>query len=185
MTGSDQDLWQKIKQGNKKAFEIVYKSHFTSLCLYAYGLIPDKEFVKEIVNDVFLKIWDKRLEIDIKYGIKSYLYRCVHNSCIDYLSLKKEIRQNQKISITDGVKELIGEDEDYIFDQLHLNTLEADVMKSIEQLAPRCREVFMLSRFDLLSYREISEKLNISVNTVKTQMSRALDSLRVQLKEYL
>jgi RNA polymerase sigma-70 factor, ECF subfamily len=69
--------------------------------------------------------------------------------------------------------------------QISMKNLEIDVMKSIDQLPPRCKEIFMLSRFELLSYTEISEKLNISVNTVKTQMSRALDSLRVKLQKHL
>lgn len=78
MAMSTQNLWQKVRKGNIKAFETLYKSYFPSLCLYSYGLIPDEGLVEEIVNDVFLKFWDKRREIDIQYGIKPYLFRCVH-----------------------------------------------------------------------------------------------------------
>jgi RNA polymerase sigma-70 factor (family 1) len=179
------NLWRKIKEGDLKAFEFLYHSYFPPLCMYAFGFIPDEEFVKEIVNDVFLKIWNKRREIDIIYGIKSYLYRCVHNQCIDHLAIKKEFVQHKKVSISDKIIELTGQDEEYILMQISMKNLEIDVMKSIDQLPPRCKEIFMLSRFELLSYTEISEKLNISVNTVKTQMSRALDSLRVKLQKHL
>lgn len=185
MKDSAQNLWREVKTGDKKAFETLYKSYFSSLCLYAFSIIPDEELVKEIVNDVFLKIWQKLGDIDIKHGIKPFLYRCVHNSCIDYLELKKGLRQDQMINISDKHKELIGQNEEYIFEQLSFHEVEKDVMKSIDQLPPHCKEIFLLSRFELLTYNEISEKLNISVNTVKTQVSRALDSLRTNLKKYL
>ena len=179
------NLWKKVKKGNIKAFEILYKCYFPSLCLYSYGLIPDAELVKEIVNDVFLKIWDKRSEIDIQCGIKPYLFRCVHNACLDHLRLKRNLRQYQKTDITDKISELADPDEEYIFQQIALKRLENDVSMSIDQLPDKCREIFILSRYELLSYTEISERLNISVNTVKTQISRALDILRVNLKKYL
>ncbi len=182
---STQNLWQKVKKGNIRAFEILYKCYFPSLCLYSYGLIPDEELVKEIVNDVFLKIWDKRTEIDIQYGIKPYLFRCVHNACLDHRRLKKNIKQYQTIDISDKIRELADPDEDYLLQQIALKKLEEDVTFSIDQLPARCKEIFILSRYELLSYTEISEKLNISVNTVKTQISRALDSLRISLKRYL
>ena len=185
MSISTPSLWQKVKKGNIKAFEILYKSYYPSLCLYSYGLIQDEELVKEIVNDVFLKVWDKRREIDIQYGVKPYLFRCVHNACLDHMRLKKNIRHYQMIGISDEIRELTDPDEEYIFKQIALKRLEKDVTASVEKLPDRCKEIFILSRYELLSYTEISERLNISVNTVKTQISRALDSLRVSLKKYL
>ncbi len=185
MVMSTQNLWQKVKKGNIRAFEILYKCYFPCLCLYCYGVIPDEEIVKEIVNDVFLKIWDKRRDIDIQYGIKPYLFRCVHNACLDYKRLKKNTRQNQIIDISDEIRELADPDEEYIYQQITLKRLEKDVTASIDKLPDKCKEIFILSRYELLSYTEISERLNISVNTVKTQISRALDSLRVSLRKYL
>lgn len=178
-------LWQRVRKGNLKAFETLYKRYFTALCLYAHGLLHDEELAREIVNDVFLKLWNKRIEIDIKTGIKPYLYRCIHNSCVDKLKLKKCINNNQLVEITDKIKDLTGQDEEYILKQISFEYLEKDVTSSIDQLPPRCREIFLLSRFELLSYNEISEKLDISVNTVKTHMTRALDSLRESLGKYL
>jgi RNA polymerase sigma-70 factor (family 1) len=182
---STHSLWQKIKKGNIKSFESLYKNYFPSMCLYAYGIISDEELVKEIVNDVFLKIWEKRADIDVKYGIKPYLVRCVHNACLDYIKLKKYHGRNQVIDISDLKLELAIEDEEYIFQKIFIKKLEKDVKSCIDRLPPKCREVFILSRFELLSYNEISEKLNISVNTVKTQISRALIFLKDNLKEHL
>jgi RNA polymerase sigma-70 factor, ECF subfamily len=185
MAISSQNLWHKVKKGNIKAFEILYKCYFPPLCLYSYGLIPDEELVKEIVNDVFLRMWDNRTEIEILYGVKPYLFRCVHNACLDHLRLKKNLRKNKVTDISEEIRELADPDEEYIFKQIALHKLEEDVTMSIDQLPPKCREIFILSRYELLSYTEISEKLNISVNTVKTQISRALDNLRLSLREYL
>ena len=137
MAMSTQNLWQKVKKGNIKAFEILYKCYFPSLCLYSYGLIPDEELVKEIVNDVFLKIWDKRREIDIQCGIKPYLFRCVHNACLDHMRLKNNLRQYQTTVITDIIKELSDPDEEYIFQQIALKKLEENVTISIDQLPAR------------------------------------------------
>ena len=185
MTEPNFSIWFKVKKGNIKAFESLYKFYFPSLCLYAYGFVPDRELVKEIVNDVFLRIWERRTLLDIRYGIKPYLYRCVHNSCLDHLKTKKFNRQNQLVDISEKIKELPDNDDEYILTQLSLNQLEKEIMAGIDNLPQKCREVFLLSRFELLSYNEISEKLNISVNTVKTQICRALDSLRVSLRQFL
>ncbi len=185
MKDTDHNLWRKVKKGDKNAFETLYKNYFSFLCLYAFGMVHEEGLVKEIVNDVFLKIWQKREEIEIKHSIKPYLYRCVHNSCMNCLELKKRQQQDSMTGITDKIKELTGHDEEYILEQLSFPEVEKDVNKSIGQLPPQCRKVFLLSRFEMLTYNEISERLNISVNTVKTHMSRALESLRNSLRKYL
>ncbi len=87
--------------------------------------------------------------------------------------------------LSDRLTELEASDHEYILEQIALNNLEKDVIKSIDKLPPRCKEIFNLSRFELYSNTEISEKLNISVNTVKTHISKALESLRANLKKYL
>lgn len=186
MKDPDQYIWWKIKKGDKKAFEVLYKSYYSCLCLYAYGLIADEEFVKEIVNDVFLKVWEKRDMIQIKFGIKPYLYKSVYNSCIDNRKLIRRLRffrADDHISFK--LEEIVECDSEYIIDKIIYNELEKDVARGIDKLPGRCKEIFVLSRFELLSYIEISEKLNISVNTVKTQMSRAMERLRVELAKHI
>ncbi len=104
---------------------------------------------------------------------------------MDYLEIKKTIKKNKITSISAELLELTGDDEEFILERLILKDVEKDVLSGINKLPPQCREVFILSRYEMLSYNEISEKLNISVNTVKTQISRALESLRINLKKYL
>jgi RNA polymerase sigma-70 factor (ECF subfamily) len=185
MKATGQILWIKVKNGDLKAFELLYKSNFSALCLYAYGIVRDYEIVKEIVNDVFLKIWQKREELEIRYEIKSYLLRCVHNGCCNYLKSKSASGWSKLKEMNDNMEEIIGTNEDGLLEIMSYRDVEKDVTRSIEELPPQCREIFHLSRFDLFTYQEISEKLNISVNTVKTQISRALVQLRGSLRKYL
>lgn len=185
MTNIDKQLWDKIKGNDIKAFEQVFDKYYGVLCSYSNRLIKDEETARETVSDIFLKLWQKREQIEITQGLKPYLFRCVYNSSIDYLDATKLTRLHIKVEISDKIKELIVEDGNYILDKLNYEEVESDVWKAINQLPPQCRNIFCLSRFNLFTYNEISEKLNISVNTVKTQICRALDSLRKNLKNYL
>ena len=185
MTYSEKNLWARIKQNDKKAFESVFDLFYGSLSLYAFGIIKDEEAAREIVADVFVKIWQKRGIIEIQQGLKPYLFRSVHNACVNYLQTVNASNRKNQIELTDKFNESVADSDEYIFDKLTFDEVERDVMDAINHLPPQCREIFCKSRFDLLSYNEISEMLNISVNTVKTQISRALDSLKEQLKHYL
>jgi RNA polymerase sigma-70 factor (ECF subfamily) len=185
ITRSDKEIWEKIKNNDKKSFEILFNRYHDSLCLYAYGLVRNDEAAEEIVNDVFFKIWCKRDQIQINYGVKQYLFRSVFNASTDFIRRNLFLSRYSFVEVDSWINETIGTNEEYIFDLLENEDVQKDVMKAIEQLPPQCKAIFCLSRFDLLTYNEISEKLNISVNTIKTQMSRALDSLRKQLGKYL
>ncbi|MBN2214525.1 MAG: RNA polymerase sigma-70 factor [Bacteroidales bacterium] len=185
MALSDKEIWEKIKKSDIKSFESLFCRYHDRLCLYSNDLIRDEDVSEEIVNDVFLKIWDKRDQIQINTGIKPYLFRCVFNACIDYINLNHKITQHFDTEIDQIINELAGSDEDYIFSLLQSKEVEKDVLNAIDLLPKQCRIIFCLSRFELLTYNEISERLNISVNTVKTQISRALDSLRKKLVKYL
>ena len=181
---TDKEIWEKIKKSDTKSFESLFCRYHDQLCLYSYGLVNDEDVAEEIVNDVFLKIWTKRNQIHINIGIKPYLFRCVFNACVDYLNQNHVIKQSINSDVDQQINKLVDSNEEYIFNFLQSEEVEKDVLKAIEKLPERCRIIFYLSRFELLTYTEISERLNISVNTVKTQISRALDSLRDQLRKY-
>jgi RNA polymerase sigma-70 factor, ECF subfamily len=184
MTWSDKEIWEKIKNNDKKSFERLFNRYHDSLCLYSYGLVKNEEAAEEIVNDVFFKIWSKRDFIQINYGIRQYLFRSVFNACTDFIRQNLFLSQYSFVEVDDWMNETIETNEEDIFNLLENEDIRKDVMKAIEQLPPQCKVIFCLSRFDLLTYNEISERLNISVNTVKTQMSRSLDALRKHLAKY-
>jgi RNA polymerase sigma-70 factor, ECF subfamily len=184
MTLSDKEIWEKIRDTDKKAFEMLFNRYHDSLCLYSYGLVKNEEVAEEIVNDVFFKIWNRRSIIQINFGIKQYLFRSVFNACADYFRQAHSSSQYSFVEIDDEINSIIGINDEYIFDILDNEETQKDIMEAINQLPPQCKVIFCLSRFDLLTYAEISERLNISVNTVKTQICRALDTLRNDLHKY-
>ncbi|HEY4789698.1 MAG TPA: sigma-70 family RNA polymerase sigma factor, partial [Bacteroidales bacterium] len=108
----------------------------------------------------------------------------VFNASHDYIRHNRFLAQYSFVEVDDQIMEMVGTNEEYIFDLPDNEDIQKDVKEAIEQLPPQCKVIFCLSRFDMLTYNEISERLNISVNTVKTQMSRALESLRKQLEKY-
>ncbi|MDP4208831.1 MAG: RNA polymerase sigma-70 factor [Bacteroidota bacterium] len=182
---TDESIWEKIRNSDNKAFELMFRRFYDTLYLYALGILKNEAEAQEIVNDVFLRIWQKRDKIQINYGIKPYLFRSVFNASTDCLRQKQASGQRSFIEIDDQIMEMVGVNEEYIFNMLQLEEVEHDVHEAINQLPKQCREIFCSSRFELLTYNEISERFNISVNTVKTQIGRAIDSLRQQLGEYL
>ena len=184
MIKSDVEIWNNVKNSDERSFDLLFRRYFDMLCMYANGILKNEEASEEVVNDVFLRIWQKRDHIQIIHGIKPYLFRSVYNASADYI-VQKSTMQHYHIEIDDRIKEITGSNDEYIFNYLQGEVVEKEIMEAIEELPKQCREVFCLSRFELLTYHEISERLNISVNTVKTQISRAMDNLRKQLEKYL
>jgi RNA polymerase sigma-70 factor, ECF subfamily len=179
------EIWEKIRKGDVKSYESAFNQWYAALCLYAFRIVADEDVAKEMVSDVFLKVWQKRETIVLTYGLRPFLYRSVHNACLDYLRSAENSRHKKWIELNEKICNITGEDEGYIFNLLSYESVDNEVQRAIEKLPKQCREIFCLSRFELLTYNEISDRLNISVNTVKTQMGRALDFLRQELKHFL
>ncbi len=179
------ELWNRIKENDVKALEMAFNKFYGPLCLYSNQILNNEEIAQEIVSDLFLKLWEKRQYLQITQCLRAYLYRSVYNACLDYIKSSKATERSKWFEINEQINLIIGDDENDILDKLSIVEVEKDVYKAINQLPPQCREIFCLSRFERLTYSEISMKLDISVNTVKTQICRALDFLREYLKDYL
>ncbi len=176
----------RIKSGDQKAFEYIFKGYYSPLCLYAYDLLKDNELAQEIVQESFINFWEKRKKLEINQSLKSYLYRMIHNQCISYLRSDKT-RQTKKTVFEETIiaeQEIIKTiSDDLIIDQYFKSDIENIVETTINNLPTQCREVFLLSRFESLSHKEISKKLDISVNTIKVHISKALKRLDEALKK--
>ncbi len=187
MSSSKGDLSNKLAVHDLKAFEMLYTEHYEPLCRYAQRFVFDLDTSRGIVQDVFISIWEKRRMLLDGESMKSYLYRSVHNKCLDFLKhLKVEydyrnrwLRKYQKSG--NASFNMSGE----ALEGLITKELEEAIYSAIQNLPKKCREVFELSRYEGKKYREISEELNISVKTVETQMSRAIKSLREQLSHLM
>ena len=163
---------------DKTTFEQLFRTHFAALCSYAMNYLKDSDNAKEIVHEVFINLWEKRESIDPDKPVKSYLYTSVYNRCMNH------IRDNKKFAKLDISLARVDEQE-MVEDHNHHDELDKKIQDTIAGLPEKCREVFMLSRFEELKYNEIAEKLGISVKTVEAQMSKALKVLRESLTEFI
>lgn len=176
----ERELIESIKKGNPKSFELVFKTYYKRLCIFAFDYTRQLETAEDIVKDFFVVFWNNREKLEIKTSLSGYLFRSVRNACINYLLRNKERNKTISIEEVNWVEIKINEplSNDYPLGNLLVKETENQIFKEIEKLPERCREVFKLSRFKNLSHKEIAEQLNISENTVKVQIYRALKSLR-------
>jgi len=147
---------------------------------FAKKYLKDIDLAKEIVHEAFLKLWEKRDEVDTSKSVKSYLYTSVYNRSLNY------IRDNKKFDKTEGKTELLERAENWdSSNQMIADEIQAKITQTLDDLPEKCRQIFMMSRYEELKYKEIAEKLNISIKTVETQMTKALKALRKNLAEYM
>ena len=169
-----------IRNLDEKTIETLFRELFTGLVQFAAGYVKDGEVAREIVQEAFVNLWEKRDTIDLSKPVKAYLSTSVRNRCLNYL------RDNRKFSSSLLVLEnLPGEPVYGQSDRLVETDLKEQIGKAIAELPEKCREVFLLSRNRNMKYQEIASHLGISVKTDETQMSKALQHLRLRLSEYL
>lgn len=170
MTFSEEMQWQNIQQRDLPAFESYYKDHYKELFIASYKYVKESALAEEIVNDVFLKIWEDAEKINIETSLKAYLYRAIINRSINALNKQKRESLQQK--------ELAGLQEDrYDVKEMEVNELKVRLYKAIDELPEQCRKVFMMSRFEGRKQQEIADHLGISIKTVKNHITHALKEL--------
>ncbi|RLD59428.1 MAG: RNA polymerase sigma-70 factor [Bacteroidetes bacterium] len=161
---------------DKQAFEKLFREYFTPLMAFSRRILGDEDNAREVVHQVFIKLWERRSQIDLSTSLKSYLFTAVNNRSLNV------IRDRRKFS-SEKVPERAGEWD--VSAQIEAMELEEKIQAAIQILPERCRVIFELNRFDGLKYSEIASQLDISVKTVENQMSKALKILREQLARYL
>jgi RNA polymerase sigma-70 factor (ECF subfamily) len=169
-------IFNKIRNDDHAAFRSLFDTYYASLCHYASHFLNDDSLSEEVVQELFVKLWEKRKMLDVETSVKHYLFRAVRNGCLNQI-------QHDKVKQLHGKKlkeALMSEDpaEEYMITPEMILRLE----EGIELLPVKRREIFRLSREYGLKYREIAEKLNISVKTVEAQMGLALKALRQKIK---
>jgi RNA polymerase sigma-70 factor (ECF subfamily) len=161
-------------------YEELFRTYFVALCCFARKYVPDRDDSKEIVHSVFVNIWEKREEFDFEKPAKSYLFTSVYNRCMNHIRDRRKFVPGNEQLIIEGKNEGIINS-----DHLEAAELESKIWRIINSLPEKCKEVFVLNRFEGKKYSEIAEDLGISVKTVETQMSKALKTLRDHLTEYI
>lgn len=158
-------------------FKTAFEEYYNALCNYAYTFLNDKNICEDIVQEVFVKIWEKKQDLIGSPSLRFYLFTAVRNNC---LSRIQENRKEQFIQSDNIEKELAKlPDENQEEDASYLPLIR----KAMSLLPPKCKDVFLLSRISNLSYKEIAGMLGISIKTVENQIGKALKILRNFIKE--
>jgi RNA polymerase sigma-70 factor (ECF subfamily) len=169
-----------LAQRDETAFEQVFKTHFKRLHAYAFTILRDEADAEEMVQQVFFKIWERNENLSLTGSVSAYLYRAVHNESLNHIKHQK-VRSNHQLHIAYRMKNEV----EHPAKKILTGEMEKKIHSALNELPEQCRTIFQMSRFDELKYREIADKLGISVKTVENQMGKALKLLRAKLADFL
>jgi len=158
-------------------FENFFKRHYAYFCLFAYRYLNDRDAAEEVVQDVFVKIWEKRSLIEVKGSLTAYFNMAIKNTCLNYLKHRRVEANFAQNFVQQKKEEVISDDG--------TDELAEKIRQAIDNLPPQRKKIFLMSRYDGLKYQEIADRLQLSVKTVEAQMGLAFKQLRDQLKDYL
>ncbi len=187
MNSPEKKIINKLQLGDKEAFHFIFKKYYLPLYYYAKRITGSKENAEEVLQNTFLKFWEKSEILNIDRSLESYLYKAVYNNCVNLLKqlqIKEMHTKNykQKIIETNDFF-LLSEENNQSF--MVADELYEKIENSINKLPEQCRKIFKLSRYEGLKNKEIAKELEISLNTVIKQISIALAKLRKSLRQYL
>ena len=174
----DNQLFQAVKEGDKKAFDTLFLRYYPMLCAYAKQFV-DLEDGKEIVQDVMVWFWENKEMQTFDTSLKNYLFKSVRNRCLT-LTNRNEIKQRIQKKLPVHMEQLYEDPDFYIVEEL-AGKIETAIMRLPESY----REAFELNRFQNMTYNEIAFKLGVSPKTIDYKIQQALKILRHELKEYL
>lgn len=163
-----------------KHFEALFLEYFRPLTVYAMQYVTDQMVAEDIVHDLFMKIYENRQAHSLKTLTGSYLYRSVHNRCLNHLDHKKV-----RLDKNPDIQETLAHTPSDPFEIVSYIEFEHKYMQSLELLSPKCRKIFEMSRMEGKKNHEIAEELKISKRTVETQISLALKLMKKKLIKYL
>lgn len=164
---------------SQQAFEEVFRMHYDGLCRFAAGYLGSLEEGEEVVQQLFVKIWEQRKSLQIHTAIKSYLYGATRNACLNAIEHIK-VKQSHAAFV-----QYHGPEVSDPYAEMDALTLQEKIENAVQLLPEKCREVFSLSRMEGLKYQEIADHLGISIKTVENQLGKALKHLRHELEDYL
>ena len=176
MTPEEDNIWRSIQEKDRKAFEQYYKDHYKLFFVAAYKYLGDAGQAQEVVNDVFVTLWQTAEKVTIQSSLKAYLHKSVINRSLNLLDKNKRVRQQQQNTLR---AEESAESRD-----METNELKVRLYEAIDQLPEQCRKVFRMSRFEQLKQQEIADRLGISIKTVKNHITNALQQLKRVLDEW-
>lgn len=172
---NDIDLITALKKGNTNAYTFLVNTYHKKLCVYAYNLTNDTDLAEDIVQNVFMNIWKTKHKLKDDFVVKSYLYKSVYNEFIDQYRKNKAVLTLEKKHI-EALTYIVEEE-----DEKSLERLLLIVKKEIENLPPKCKQIFLLSKEEGLTNIEIAEYLNVSAKSVEAHITKAFATLRAAI----
>lgn len=176
----DNELLTLLRRGEISTFVDMYTTYFDSLLNYADRLLNDMETARDVVQQVYYKMWENRNSLNISLSVKAYLFKSVYHGCLNTLAHQKNIQKYEQEQLSDVYFSTIIQSPEAEI-ALWQSDIEQAIQDAIATLPEKCREVFVMSKIEGLKNREIAEKLNISEKTVERHMSIALRKLREKL----
>jgi RNA polymerase sigma-70 factor, ECF subfamily len=179
-SADDRELFARLRAGDESAFDALFRAWYAPLVRFANGMLRSEAAAEEVVQDVMLEIWRRRTDLELNSAPNAYLIRATRNRALNSIRRVRleESREPQVVAdqtrVVAATDALLAEEE-----------LATAISHAIEELPPRCKEVFLMSRREQLKYGEIAERLGITVKAVEANMGRALRTMREHLAPWL
>ena len=175
---SSNEIVVSLQKGGPDALQLLLKQFYSPLCLFAERLLKDKAASEDIVGESFIKLWHKRADFESLQNIKAFMYITVRNACLNYLKQAKRESLNQK-----QLAYITGEKEEFVLNEMIRAEVLKEIMHEIDKLPEQCGKVLRLGYLEGLRNQEIADLLHISVHTVKNQKARAIQLLKIKLRD--
>ncbi len=170
----DTELMDRLRAGDDLALKLIYKKYWNQLYTSAYNMLQDQQACEDIIQELFINLWKKREQIEIKASLKSYLFASVR------YEVYRQVRQGSvRVDIFDNIQDRLETPSEY--GSIEHKELLSYVNSIVNNLSEKCKVVYKLSREEQLSHKEIAIKLDISPKTVENHLNKALRQLRISL----
>lgn len=173
MENNDSLLFTQVSNGNKAAFDALFRKYYNQLVRFAMSYTKDGSMAEEIVQDTFVKIWENAPRITVTSTVGGYFYQAVKNHCLNHIKHETMKKKYEKEHVQEKPVEKFG-----AIENVNIVLFRQILSQAVKNLPAKCREIFEMAKFDGLSYDEISEYLEVSAKTVENQMGIALKKLR-------
>ena len=174
----DKQLMTQVVTGDLNAFEMVFRDYYKPLVRYGNTFLRDTDETEDVVQQVFVSLWEKRTQLDIHTSIRAVLYKAVQNACLNRI-------KHQKVRSAYAEEQKLTQQNEHSSNPLQVDELNQRILVAIGNMPEQCGRIFKMSRFEQLRYQEIADQLGLSVKTVENQMGKALKIVREELKDYL
>ena len=173
----DNDIIDSLRKGDPDALQTLLKHYYSALCLFAERLLGDSAAAEDIVGESFVKLWNKRTNFENHQNLKAFMYITVRNACLNYLKQAKRDSLSKK-----QLAYLTGEKEEFVLNEMIRAEVLKEIMNEIDNLPEQCRKVLKLGYLEGMKNQEIADLLDISIHTVKNQKARAIQLLKIRLR---